>query len=80
MAKSGMELLRDASEIRRVAVQIAKTDKVASDALKVEAHRVTMRAIKRIRTRVPRRGRQSPRGGGRGSAGGVVILGRGPNG
>ena len=56
MGKSALDNLRDASELRRIARDLSKSDKQASDAIKSVAHSKTMRAVKQLKTRPKRKG------------------------
>lgn len=71
MARTAMEKLREASEMRRIAGGLAKADRDASEAIKRQAHVKTMQAVRQMRTR-PKKGvrveRTKPLSGG-----GIVV-------
>lgn len=54
MAKSATQLLSDAEKIRTHAGKLGKVNKAASDALKEQAGKLEMRAVRRMKQRVKR--------------------------
>ena len=51
MGKSAIDNLQDAKAIRKLAGELASADPSAATALRKEAHKKTMRAVKQMRTK-----------------------------